>query len=464
VIPPASGQPVFLDTGTPISCPGLADHSIGELATPATTGLTDAAYLDVGPHPPALTGVNSSLPLWGGAAGYAADLFGSSIPSGSPNTHTVEIRFTGGAPGQYAYRYLRTLDGGGSRVYLIQDYVQVPWTVWDIDTNTQLNGAFLENAGPPPDPNQDGAWDPDDSLLGGRELIWAMDSAYSGDATPNPNYFNDPNLQDMLGGLVDLRYVMWPRLVAAGAVIDNGDRFRFTWGGVGPGPGVDRILLQLAALAPGDPVADQSYADVANCLHAINAGSGIGAICDAPTPTLISLVDTAVSPDRVTVTWYVGGGELSRAQVERREDGAEWAIAGDVSPDGRGLIVFEDAQVVPGHTYGYRVRWNESSGVQWAGETSVIVPLHDVLSLEGFFPNPAGRTPQLAFSLASRQPATLTLFDVAGRQLFARDVGALGPGRHVVPLGSGESLPSGVYLIHLKQGSQSVTRRAIAIR
>jgi len=464
VILPAGAQRIFLDGGTAIDCSGLADRSIDELARTAVIGLSDASYVDVSPNPPALVGVDNGLPFWGGAAGYAADLFGSSIPSGSPNTHSVEIRFTGGATGQYAYRYLRTLDGGGSRIYLIQDYVPVPFQVWDTDANAQLNAAFLENAGPPPAPNMDGAWDPDDSVQGGREILWVMDSAYSGDATPNPNYFNDPNLQDILGGQVDLRYVMWPRRVTAGAVIDNGDLFRFTWGGVTPGPGVDGALIRLAALAPGDPAADLGYGDIDNCLRDINAGVGIGVTCDVPTPTLISVVDAAVAPDRVTVTWYMGGDAVARVAVERREDESGWASAGDVAPDGRGMIVFEDAQVTPGHTYGYRVRWTGPSGVQWGGETSVLVPLHGVLSLEGFHPNPAGRTPQLAFSLASHEPATLTLFDVAGRQLFSREVGALGPGPHLIPLNGGGSLASGIYLLHLKQGGQSVTRRAIAIR
>ena len=459
VILPASGQRILLDPGTPIGCPGLAALSVQELAGTAFRGLSDASYLDVGPNPTALTGVPTGLPLWGGAAGYAADLFGSSIPSGSPNTHTVEIRFTGGAAGQFAYRYLRTFDASSNRVYLIQDYVPVPWTVWDIDTGTQLNGAFLESDS---SPTVDGTWNPDDSPQGGRELVWAMDSPYSG-ATPDARYFDDPDLRDMLIGHVDLRYVMWPRRVAADAVIDDGDRFRFTWGGVVPGPSVDVKLFQLAALGPGDPTQVQGYGDIANCLTNINSGIDIGVTCDRPTAALVSLVGTDVAPDRVTVTWYVSGSD-SRLEVERREAQGEWASLGDVAPDGRGMIVFVDTQVVPGRSYDYRMRLSDGTGSQWAGETSVVVPLRSVLSLGGFHPNPAGPTVQLAFSLASRDPATLTLFDVAGRRLFSREVGALGPGSHVIPIDRGGSLKSGIYLLHLAQGGRSVTRRAVAIR
>jgi len=461
---PSGVPPVFLDRATPVSCPGLAASSINELAATAVVGLSDAAYLDVGPNPPALTGVPAGLPLWGGAAGYAADLFGSSIPSGT-NAHTVEIRFTGGAPGQYAYRYLRTLDSGGGRVYMIQDYVPVPWTVWDIDTNTQLNGAFIENAGPPPAPNLDGAWDPSELADGGREIVWAMDSPYSGDATPDPRYLNDPSLQDMLAGNVDLRYAMWPRLTAAGAVIDNGDRFRWTWGGVvSDHGGVDAMLFHLAGLPPGDPAAVQGYGDIAGCLSSINSGFGIGQTCDVPTPVLVSLAGTEVAPDHVTIQWFIGGSATLALHLERRVAGAAWAGVKDVLPDGRGMIEFRDTDVVAGQTYDYRLRVLDGGQTRLLGQVSVTVPLGNALGLEGFHPNPAGRDVQLAFTLKSREPATLAVFDLAGRRLYARDVGALGAGRHVIALERGTSLPSGIYMLQLTQGGHTVTRRAAAIR
>jgi hypothetical protein len=110
------------------------------------------------------------------------------------------------------------------------------------------------------------------------------------------------------------------------------------------------------------------------------------------------------------------------------------------------------------------LRWNEASGVRWGGEASVVVPLRDVLSVSGFNPNPSGPTPQIAFTLASHGPATLTLYDVAGRRRYTREVGALGPGPHLVPLDAGGSLASGIYVLQLTQGGRTVTRRAVAIR
>ena len=170
----------------------------------------------------------AGLRFFGGGADYAGPLFGSSIASLDTTTHNVEIRFTGGANGQYAYRYLRTLDNAGNRVYFIQDYVPVPFTVWDVNTDTHLNAAFLENAGPPPSANQDGQWDPDNSATGGREIVWVLDKPYFGDATPDSSYFQDPDLQDVLAGKLDARYAVWPRAVSAGASPAAGDKLVFS--------------------------------------------------------------------------------------------------------------------------------------------------------------------------------------------------------------------------------------------
>lgn len=459
VILPASGQPAYLDPTTSVSCAGLAATTIQELAATAAMGIAAADYVDIGPNPTALAGANYWLRYFGGGAGYAADFYGSSIPSGSP-THSVEVRFTGGATGQYAYRYLRTVNTYGGESFPIQDYVPAPWIVWDLDTNSQLNGAFLENEGPPPSANFDGMWDPDASTDGGREYLWVMNSPYSGDGTPDPAYFTNPLLMNALFGGVDFRYVLAARRVSAGAVIDPGDVFRFTYG-IAPDPGADTRLLQLAALAPGDPAAAQGYDDVSTCLMAINSGIGIGTTCNSVTATLASLVSTDATMGRVTVTWYVEGANSIR--VERSESGGPWSDQGAVQADGRGFVIFGDTQVIPGRDYSYRLRLSSGGGVQFAGEVTVTVPLHATLALDGFRPNPArGPALQVAFSLANAAPATLSIYDVAGRRCYSSPVGAMGTGAHLMPISS--PLPSGLYMLRLEQGGQSLHKKAAVVR
>jgi hypothetical protein len=64
-------------------------------------------------------------------------------------------------------------------------------------------------------------------------------------------------------------------------------------------------------------------------------------------------------------------------------------------------------------------------------------------------------------TLAGPQPASLELFDVAGRRVWAREVGALGAGGHHVSLGSA---PRGLYLLRLRQGDRVETRRVYLAR
>jgi hypothetical protein len=180
--------------------------------------LLNAAYVDTaGGNPTALGGANRGLEFFDAGAGWAAhDFSAGTIPDDTPAI-TVEIRFTGGAPGQKGYRYLR---GGG--VYAFQDYVDVPFYVWDVTHNRQMNTAFLENTGTT---NQDGQWDPDDSGDGGREWIVPLNSDYSATALP---FYLDPANADMLSGTLDTWYELAPRKVDAAAIIDPGDKFVFT--------------------------------------------------------------------------------------------------------------------------------------------------------------------------------------------------------------------------------------------
>jgi hypothetical protein len=167
---------------------------------------------------PAYEGVDVGLRFFGGGGDYAADLFGSALPSHGAYGN-VEMRFNGT---QNAYRYLRTLEAG-VRVYRIQDYVQVPFTVWNVDADPdqQLNVAFLENDGVA---TEDGQWAPGSGGDGGREIVWPLASNYSG-ATPDPIYF-DPSQSDFLSENVDATYTIWP--LSTGTPPAAGDRILFT--------------------------------------------------------------------------------------------------------------------------------------------------------------------------------------------------------------------------------------------
>ena len=124
-----------------------------------------------------------------------------------------------GSPGQKAYRYVRKSPATGT-VYEYQDYVRVPFTVFDTDTNQQLNAAFLES-----EATANGQWDPSDAGNGGREVIWVLGSLYSGN-TADP-FYELPANSDLLGATLDLRYEFYSRRLDPTAVIDAGDKVQF---------------------------------------------------------------------------------------------------------------------------------------------------------------------------------------------------------------------------------------------
>jgi hypothetical protein len=192
--------------------------------------LGNVAYVDTtGGNPTALGGVDRGQIWFGGGGGEAFNDLGGLIPAGGPAPNT-QIRFTGGTPGQKAYRYVRMTPATGT-VYQFQDYVDVPFTVFDLDSGQQKAAAFLES-----EATADGQWDPSDAANGGREVVWTMDNATTSGGTPvNGNYtgntpdpyFLDPANSDLLKGTLPLRYELYSRKLTATSVIDMGDKVEF---------------------------------------------------------------------------------------------------------------------------------------------------------------------------------------------------------------------------------------------
>ncbi len=80
-------------------------------------------------------------------------------------------------------------------------------------------------------------------------------------------------------------------------------------------------------------------------------------------------------------------------------------------------------------------------------------------------PNPSrGGSATVIFTLSSGQPATLELFDLAGRQVDTREVGALGAGVHRATFGAGRQLAAGVYYAKLSAGNDVRTTRVAILR
>ena len=120
--------------------------------------------------------------------------------------------------------------------------------------------------------------------------------------------------------------------------------------------------------------------------------------------------------------------------------------------------------MTPGRRYGYRLRMNLGGSDLLLGETTVEVPAVAALALAGFEPNPAVGDIRIAFSLATREPARVEVFDLAGRRAASIELASPAPGTRIARLEAGDRLASGIYVIRLTQGRRAMTRKAALVR
>jgi hypothetical protein len=127
-----------------------------------------------------------------------------------------------------------------------------------------------------------------------------------------------------------------------------------------------------------------------------------------------------------------------------------------------------------GEQYAPRLMGDGSGGaiVTWFDTRSIgsVVAVADgrreplEFALYGSRPNPAIGSLRVAFALPDAEPAKVELLDVMGRRLLSRDVGSLGPGRHVVDLQGRTTLKSGIYLVRLTHAGRSLTTTVSVLR
>jgi galactose oxidase-like protein len=181
---------------------------------------------------------------------------------------------------------------------------------------------------------------------------------------------------------------------------------------------------------------------------------------DLPVPVAVSLASSDARPDGVRLLWWSSFSAGTVATLETRRGEESWHAIAELVTDGGGRFGYEDRKVSPGERVGYRL---VSRGTPWpASEVWVTVPQRATLALAGARPNPAVDAPMVVFSLASDSPARLELFDLAGRRLATREVGALGAGEHQLRIG--ESLAPGLYVARLAQQGKVVTARFAVAR
>lgn len=253
--------------------------------------------------------------------------------------------------------------------------------------------------------------------------------------------------------------------------ISDADRLEILHGrGNGTFTPVDQVALSLYPQngAVGD-FNEDGTADLAIPRVSHPSGPGalsvlIGACPDGPTPTLMSLEQIDVTTERVRIRWYGTDQSGLAATIERRTHEQAWTKLGDAVVDREGHLEWEDHDISPGMAFAYRAVLHDESGAVPTDEIWVDVP-GAVLALYGARPNPSSDDRlTVTFSLPARQPATLALYDLAGRLVASRELEPIAAGLHRVTFGERTPLASGVYVVRLSYGGRSLSSRVTVMR
>ncbi len=183
---------------------------------------------------------------------------------------------------------------------------------------------------------------------------------------------------------------------------------------------------------------------------------------DGIVPVQLALEDAHAEPGLVRLRWWSPGAGVLSGRVWRRTEQTSWEPLGLATMQGPDALGYEDRSVGAGQRYAYQLRVSGPEGESITSEAWVTVPGAPRFALSGARPNPAhGSDLRVAFSLPHAAPAELALYDVSGRRVASRDVGALGAGAHVAKLAEGERIAPGLYWLRLSQGAERTTTRVV---
>ncbi len=185
-----------------------------------------------------------------------------------------------------------------------------------------------------------------------------------------------------------------------------------------------------------------------------------------------ALVLTWPSLDRIPESWSVKITDLQTGAALNLRDAESYAFS--VTPE-----AISPGSVSPGSV-------SPEAGLQaprWAGTamkagsttarfvlsiapsvaTGVTPEADGALSLSPPTPNPARGTARIAFTLATEGEATVSVYDVQGREVARLAQGPRASGVHAVTWNT-SAVAAGVYVVRLQTADQVLTRRAVVVR
>ncbi|MFH0992386.1 MAG: T9SS type A sorting domain-containing protein [bacterium] len=198
-----------------------------------------------------------------------------------------------------------------------------------------------------------------------------------------------------------------------------------------------------------------------------------------PLPVQLTAFTAAVQQRDVYLHWstvtetYNYGFDIQRRQVcgtsELTVSESEWATLGFVQGHGTCFTPKEYSFLdgpIPSGRYAYRLRQIDYDGsVEYHGPVEVEVGLtRKMFWLSECFPNPCNPATSIAFTLPSSARAELNVYDYLGRKVSTLFNNIADAGRLQIVQFNASHLPSGLYIVRLVSGGESVQKKVLVLK
>jgi hypothetical protein len=188
-------------------------------------------------------------------------------------------------------------------------------------------------------------------------------------------------------------------------------------------------------------------------------GVAIGAdfkVLKNETPTLVSLARSEVQADRVRLAWDIP--RSGSATLYRRQGMGSWAERARLTSNAEGRLEFEDADVKPAATYGYRLGLLIGRHEIFGGDVTVTMPSGISTAVELRSMEWSKGRLRATLSLPEAGAAMLEVFDLNGRRTHGHRIDDGEAGERTVEW-TAPGMAPGVYFARLTQSRGLASRR-----
>ncbi|MDD3095275.1 MAG: LamG-like jellyroll fold domain-containing protein [Candidatus Neomarinimicrobiota bacterium] len=197
-------------------------------------------------------------------------------------------------------------------------------------------------------------------------------------------------------------------------------------------------------------------------------------VSDAATPVRLSRFTAEMRNNTVLISW-ITESQIEHAcfRLQRCSEDGGWITLSDIPGAGTSSepenYHYTDCAVVPGGTYRYRLLNIAYSGASdSSGVCGVTVPELQTASaenvfLQSVFPNPFNPQTRIRINLMREEHVSIRIFSADGKCKARLCDRRLQPGGHSF-IWDPQELPAGIYMLNLRSGSFSVSRKILYIK